>query len=381
MSFYSGYNQPGRRGYSPVLLFVVGLIGVLCGTLLLYAFNHYLGWPGYSAPPGEQGKSGEEQLGQEDPGEEDYPPVTSEDQAKIEVVERIAPAVVGVSNSVYVNRFGQRALVESGKGTGVVISADGYIVTNQHVIDGADVITVVFSNSVSATAKLVGEDALTDLALLKVDKDSLPYVKLGDSSKTRVGETAIAIGNPLGYFQQTVTVGSISAKDRQVRISQSQYAYTYIQTDAAINSGNSGGPLVNLRGEVIGINSAKVSNTGVEGIGFAIPSNTVKRVVKDLQEYGRVRRPQIGIVVSDYRDHTGVPTDRGVYINEVISGGPGEKAGLKEGDVVTAVGGVETGYLALMFDALLEYYPGQEVQLTILRDGKEHNLSVTLGEM
>lgn len=271
-------------------------------------------------------------------------------------------------------------LQEQGSGSGAIISADGYIVTNQHVVNRADEIAVVLSNAEILTAELVGEDELTDLALLKVEREQLPSLALGDSSKTRVGETAIAIGNPLRYFQQTATGGIISAVERQVTFRDSNYSYTYIQTDAAINAGNSGGPLVNLEGEIIGINSAKIKDVGVEGIGFAIPSNTAKRVVKDLRDYGRVKRPQLGITVRDYALQTRMPSDLGVYVVEVFAGSPAEAGGLKEGDVIVKVEGREVNYSAQLFDSLLNYYPGERIDITVNRGGTPVTVTVELGD-
>jgi len=186
---------------------------------------------------------------------------------------------------------------------------------------------VVTSDSRSFEATVVGEDRLTDLALLKIEQSGLTSIVLGNSEDVRVGETVLAAGNPLGYLKHTVTRGIVSALEREVRAAQSQYAYTYIQTDAVINPGNSGGPLVNLRGEVVGINSAKIS--GAEGIGLAIPANTVKRVTSDLKKDGRVRRPQLGILIQNLSAYTGDPTDQGVYISKVDSGSPRRKVVLR----------------------------------------------------
>jgi len=224
---------------------------------------------------------------------------------------------------------------------------------------------VVTSDSRSFEATVVGEDRLTDLALLKIEQSGLTSIVLGNSEDVRVGETVLAAGNPLGYLKHTVTRGIVSALEREVRAAQSQYAYTYIQTDAVINPGNSGGPLVNLRGEVVGINSAKIS--GAEGIGLAIPANTVKRVTSDLKKDGRVRRPQLGILIQNLSAYTGDPTDQGVYISKVDSGSSAAKGGLKAGDVITAVGKKEVRYIAQLFDALLSYYPGDKIELTIER--------------
>lgn len=367
MDYYEGYrDSPRPRGsYLPWLL--TGVLGGIVGAALFWFLSGYYGL-------------------RTEPGTPEFPPpvvnrveISGGDAAAL-VVEKAKPAVVGVNNYLYLYRGGQKMLQEQGSGSGAIISADGYIVTNQHVVNRADEIAVVLSNAEILTAELVGEDELTDLALLKVEREQLPSLALGDSSKTRVGETAIAIGNPLRYFQQTATGGIISAVERQVTFRDSNYSYTYIQTDAAINAGNSGGPLVNLEGEIIGINSAKIKDVGVEGIGFAIPSNTAKRVVKDLRDYGRVKRPQLGITVRDYALQTRMPSDLGVYVVEVFAGSPAEAGGLKEGDVIVKVEGREVNYSAQLFDSLLNYYPGERIDITVNRGGTPVTVTVELGD-
>lgn len=356
-----------RRVAPAWTLFVVGLCGVLAGGLLVYFI---LVNGNRLADPGDLL---EEEL---PPAKERQTPLQppKDDLAIVEVVDRVMPAVVAVNSYVPGSYFGRNVLVQSGSGSGAVISEDGYIVTNQHVIDDAAQIMVVTSDSRSFEATVVGEDRLTDLALLKIEQSGLTSIVLGNSEDVRVGETVLAAGNPLGYLKHTVTRGIVSALEREVRAAQSQYAYTYIQTDAVINPGNSGGPLVNLRGEVVGINSAKIS--GAEGIGLAIPANTVKRVTSDLKKDGRVRRPQLGILIQNLSAYTGEPTDQGVYISKVDSGSSAAKGGLKAGDVITAVGKKEVRYIAQLFDALLSYYPGDKIELTIERNG--HSRTVTV---
>jgi serine protease Do len=363
------FRNPSKRS-SFISLFGMGLLGVLIGALLVYAlFNFYI-LPDYSSSP----DNGNSQAG-------DITTPHRQDLATVEVVNRVMPAVVGVNNYVYVSRFGQRKLEERGSGSGAIVSSDGYIITNQHVIDSADEIRVVLPDAGTFTAVLVGEDFLTDLALLKIERSDLPYIPLGDSASVRVGESVLAAGNPLGYFQQTVTSGIISAVERQVRIPESDYSYTFIQTDAVINPGNSGGPLVNLRGEVIGINSAKVSRLGVEGIGLAIPSSTVKRVMEDLRQYGKVRRPQLGVLIEDLASLTGDTADQGVHIREVIGGSPAEQSGLQAGDVIISINEKQVRYIAQLFDALLRYYPGDDVIITVRREGSVQHFEAVLGEM
>lgn len=350
-------------------LFVIGFCGVLAGVLLAYFLL-----------PGPGDPSGGEELPQKPPAAEEkpLPRPHKEDLAIVEVVSRVMPAVVAVNSYVPGSYLGRNVLVQSGSASGAIISEDGYIITNQHVIDGAAQIAVVTADSQSFEAAVVGEDLLTDLALLKIDQKNLPCVPLGDSGELRAGETVLAAGNPLGYLKHTVTRGIVSALEREVKAPHSQYAYTYIQTDAGINPGNSGGPLVNLRGEVVGINSAKISSA--EGISLAIPINTVKRVADDLKKEGRVRRPLVGIHVQNLSAYTGDSTDLGVHIGKVTAGSAAAAAGLKAGDVITAVGRKEVRYSAQLFDGLLNYYPGDEIELTILREGRSMTVTVVPGE-
>lgn len=366
-------NEQGRRSRKESrlvpawTLFMAGLCGVLAGALLVC---FVLAGQGCLPGPGEEqqipGKNGPADLS---PDKED---------PTVDVVSRVMPAVLAVNCYVSGQHYDQTKFVLSGSGSGAVISDDGYIVTNQHVIDGATKVMVVTPDSRSFEAKIIGEDQLTDLALLKIEQANISHIPLGNSDAVRVGETVLAAGNPLGFLKHTVTRGIVSALEREVRVAYSQYAYTYIQTDAVINPGNSGGPLVNLNGEVIGINSAKIS--GAEGIGLAIPANTVKRVVDDLRKDGRVRRPQLGIWVENLSDSSENPALQGVNIKEVIAGSPAAAGGLKAGDVITAVGQKEIRYIAQLFDALLNYYPGDRVELTIKRNGKSRTVAVVPGE-
>lgn len=366
-------SRSNQRRSAPVwMLFVIGLCGVLAGSLLTY----FLLLGGVLPEPAEDPFAQPPSSAEEEPAE--LPQPHEEDLAVVEVVSRAMPAVVAVNCYMPGSYLGRSVLVQSGSGSGAIITEDGYIVTNQHVIDGAEQIVVLTADSRSFEATVVGEDSLTDLALLKIEEKALPHISLGDSDKVRAGETVLAAGNPLGFLKHTVTRGIVSALEREVRASQSQYAYTYIQTDAVINHGNSGGPLINLHGEVVGINSAKISEA--EGIGLAIPSNTVKRVAHDLQKDGRVRRPQMGIFIQNLSAHTGDSTDQGVHISEVNPGSPAVEGGLKAGDVIVAVGKKEIRYVAQLFDALLGYYPGDTVELTILRNGRSRTVTVVPGE-
>ncbi len=374
---YRSYRRR-KRTKKPSLFsyFIVGLIGALIGGLLFastYKGIEYLPFENKTAPERD---SDSEDLSPTRPAEHQR-------TAVIDAVEKVTPAVVGINNYVSVQQRGTQMLVQQASGSGAVINSHGYIVTNQHVIDGADRIDVVFHDGTIAKATLIGEDVLTDLAVVKIDMSAeVNVAEFSNSEQVRPGEVAIAIGNPLGLiFQHTVTVGVVSAIERQVPIPGSQYRYTFIQTDAAINEGNSGGPLINLAGDVIGINSAKIKDAGVEGIGFAIPSNTVERVIDDLVKHGKVRRPFLGILIQDLAEVTGNSTDRGVYINEVNIGGPAQESGFLDGDVIIQIDSHQINFTAQLFDRLLYYQPGEEVTVKIQRDNEALTMVVELGEM
>lgn len=368
-SFHGFENKPPRQP-SLLLAITTGLVGAVIGGVIVAAA---LGWTGspFSRIPDEGG--GGEQTGLPNALPEEY-----QYTAVVQAVEQVSEAAVGISN--YRQRGGYMQVEATG--SGVLISAAGHVVTNYHVIEGADEVEVVFRDGTVMSAHIVGEDPLTDLAVLKITREAgFKYAVFSDSGNVRPGEVAIAIGNPLGLiFQNTVTVGVVSATDRQIRIPGSEYRYTFIQTDAAINRGNSGGPLVNLKGEIIGINSVKATDPQVEGIGFAIPSNTVRRVTEDIIQHGSVVRPYMGIRISDLAEATGVVTDRGVYIHVVEEESPAERAGLQGGDIIAGMDNVEIGFVAKLYDELLSYYPGDSVKLRIIRNGAMLELQIVLGE-
>ncbi|MEA2175472.1 MAG: serine protease Do [Blastocatellia bacterium] len=272
----------------------------------------------------------------------------------------------------------QRAL-----GSGVIVSADGYILTNHHVVDGAEDIKVDLNDNRTLEAKVVGSDQPSDLAVLKVNASSLPVLQPGDSDGVRVGDVVLAIGNPLGVGQ-TVTMGIISAKGRSTGPGNGSFE-DFLQTDAPINQGNSGGALVNTNGELIGINSQILSGSGGNiGIGFAIPSNMARSVMDQLIKGGKVRRGQLGIVVqkvtSDIASNLGIQETRGVIVSSVKADSAAEKAGIKRGDVITAINGVAVNDPNSFRNKVASAQPGTEVTLTILRDNKEQELRATLGE-
>lgn len=274
----------------------------------------------------------------------------------------------------------------AGAGSGVIISADGYIVTNNHVVDGADELTVTLTeNSKEYSARIIGADKTTDLALIKIDAKNLPAIAIANSDDVKVGEWVLAVGNPLG-LNNTVTAGIVSAKARQMG---GEGVTSMIQTDAAINQGNSGGALVNTRGELIGINAMLASPTGSNiGYGFAIPTAIMNKVVEDIKKYGAVQRAMIGIKggdVSNFVDaekekgnEVDLGTMEGIYIAEVVEGGAAAAAGLQKGDVITAIDGKKIKKFGELQGIMAQKRPGDQVSIKYLRNKKEHTVNLTL---
>lgn len=312
----------------------------------------------------------------------------------VEASEAATPAVVFIKTLSNMNQrrsawdewfgwdpFGSMGPVSS-SGSGVIISEDGYIVTNHHVIDGADQIEVVLNNNKkSFTAKVVGDDPSTDLAVLKIEAKKLPAIKVGNSELLKTGEWVVAVGNPFN-LTSTVTAGIVSAKGRNISIVNNQFPIeSFIQTDAAINPGNSGGALVNISGELVGINTAIVSKTGsYNGYGFAIPSNIVAKIVKDIIDFGEVQRSFTGM---DVRDIDGDLSEKlnlndGVYVNVLQQGGPASKAGINEGDVIIKVKGKTVDSKAEFDEQIAYRRPGDKVEVTVLRKGAEKSFTLVL---
>ncbi len=273
-----------------------------------------------------------------------------------------------------------------GLGSGVIISPDGYITTNNHVIDGADRLEVTLNDNRTFNATVIGSDAATDLALIKIDADSLRVIPMGDSDALRVGEWVLAVGNPFG-FTSTVTTGIVSAKARSISSTQNMRSMgieSYIQTDAAVNPGNSGGALVNIDGELIGINTAIYSQTGnYAGYSFAIPVSIVSKVMTDLKQYGTVQRAVLGIEFRELtpalvkeKNITGV--NDGILVENVIDRSSAAEAGIEKGDIITAIDNNPTHTAAQLQEQLARHRPGDTVTISLLRDGKSRNTKVTL---
>lgn len=304
-----------------------------------------------------------------------------------EVVSKVKNSVVEITTESrsYDSFYGQ--YVSQGAGSGVIISEDGYIVTNNHVIEDANTITVKTTDGKSYDAKLIGTDATLDVALIKIEASGLTVAAFGDSDQLNVGQTAIAIGNPLGELGGTVTSGIISALNREVEIDGT--TMELLQTDTAINPGNSGGGLFDTNGNLIGIVVAKSSSTSsgtaVEGLGFVIPINNVKSILGDLKANGKVTgRASLDVTVVDVNSETKQAQynveEQGVYIYSLNNGGAAEKAGLKVGDRITKINDTEVSSVAGLKSALLKLKAGDEATVTVSRDGKEQAISVTLGE-
>ena len=300
------------------------------------------------------------------------------------VYENNAKSVVAVSSTIRSTVYGQTREGTS-SGSGFIISDDGYVVTNRHVVEGATDVTVTLSTGDEYTAKVIGSDSLNDVALLKVEATGLPAVKLGSSDKLAIGDMVCAIGNPLGSLTATLTVGYVSGKDRQVTTDNS--TINMIQTDAAINSGNSGGPLFNMYGEVVGITSAKYSGTtssgaSIEGISFAIPIDDVMSIIDDLQEYGYVTGAYLGVTVTDTDAAAaklyGMPT--GAYVNSVEDGGAADRAGVQPKDIIIGLGDTDISNRTELTRVLRRFKAGDTTTITVIRSGERMTMDITLDE-
>ena len=270
-----------------------------------------------------------------------------------------------------------------GAGSGVIISSDGYIVTNNHVIDKADELTVTLNDRRQFTATLVGTDPTTDIALLKIDAKDLPTIPIGQSDALKIGEWVLAVGNPFN-LTSTVTAGIVSAKARSISVGSSKLGIeSFIQTDAAVNPGNSGGALVNTAGELVGINTAIYSQTGnYAGYSFAVPSSIVSKVVTDLKQYGTVQRALLGIIGGDVNadvvEQKDLKVNEGVYVDQVSEDGGASEAGIKPGDVITSVNGTTINTMAQLQGEIARYRPGDKVKVVVDRKGEKKNFTVTL---
>jgi len=280
----------------------------------------------------------------------------------------------------------QQPQIREGSGSGVIISPDGYIVTNNHVIDEADEIKVVLNDKREFEAKLVGTDETTDIALLKIDADKLPSLKFGNSDALKLGEWVLAVGNPFN-LTSTVTAGIVSAKGRNIGINRAEMSIeSFIQTDAAVNPGNSGGALVNMNSELVGINTAIASQTGsYTGYSFAIPSAIVKKVIADLKQYGQVQRAVLGVAISDVNAKVAQDNDldkiEGVFVQGISPDGAAEEAGIQASDVILSIDGINVNSTAELQEQVGKHRPGDQVKVLIKRNNKPKPYTVTLRNM
>ena len=316
----------------------------------------------------------------------------------IYVANKILPSIVGIKVEYNVNSymsiFGKQSKVSAAtaSGSGIIISEDGYILTNNHIVstsssesyyeisDATKVTVTLFNDETEYEAKIIGKDEQTDLAVIKIEKSGLSKAEFADSDNIKVGEFAMAVGNPLG-MQSSITCGVVSAVNREVTDSDGKN-FTLIQTDAAINSGNSGGALVNSEGKIIGINTLKLSGTGIEGMGFAIPINSTTDITSQLIQYSKVKRPYIGISGMDLDEKTAKANNlvSGIYVKSVEDFSAGEKAGIKIGDVIIEADGQKISNMDKLNEIKNSHKIGDELKIKVNRNGQEKDLTITLGE-
>lgn len=374
-------NKPEKKSNSNALAITLASVAIaLSGTSAVFS---YMSYEKASTPITFLGSSGT-----------DGNSANFIEGSVADIVNKVSESVVSIVTSVKTTSFFGYSSEGQAAGTGIIVTSDGYILTNKHVIDGATKISVVLNDGTTyENVEVTAVDSLNDVAFLKIDGVSdLKAATLGDSKTISVGQQVIAIGNALGQYQNSVTSGIVSGTGRSLTAtdstgSMSEKLSDMIQTDAAINSGNSGGPLVNAAGEVIGINTATSSTA--ENMGFAIPISSVKGMLAQLIEKGEASRAYIGVysveITPEIAKSYNLPVTAGAYVynsakySAIISGSPAEKAGLKDKDIITAVNGVKIGSAGSLSSLIGEYKPGDTVQLTVIRDGKEIAVNVELG--
>lgn len=371
--------------------FITPIISAILGGVVAVVISNYI-FKGNTAPIATANKVEKVYLTKTFTGDSNSTDFTV-------AAERTVDAVVHVKTSYTVNNtynfgdpffdffFGPQQNIKpqpvQASGSGVILTRDGFIVTNNHVIDKADNIEVVLNDKRTFKAKLVGSDPSTDIALLKIDATDLPFIPFGNSDEVKVGEWVLAIGNPFN-LNSTVTAGIISAKARNIQILQENYAIeSFIQTDAAVNPGNSGGALVNLKGELIGINTAIASKTGsYAGYSFAVPSSIAKKIVTDLIEFGEVQRAILGVRIGELTEkiasENGIKEIKGVFVAEVNKNGAADKAGIQEGDVILSINGVDINSVSQLQEQISKYRPNQQVDVVVNRGNNKKHFTVTL---
>ncbi|MDD4751737.1 MAG: trypsin-like peptidase domain-containing protein [Desulfitobacteriaceae bacterium] len=377
MSYFHDREYGSRRG---VFFFITMMIisAVIGGFIFLQAAKS-MGL--LNGSPGTEQQQGEAP-------ELNIPPAgdVTDKTAVVAIAEQVGPAVVGISNlDVYSDFFRGEQEVEQGTGSGVIFDSAGYIVTNNHVVAGAAKLMVSLADGRQIPAEIVGTDARTDLAVIKIKADNLTVAKFGNSDDLRVGEIALAIGNPGGAeFARSVTQGIISGLNRLL-VTEEGLQFRLIQTDAAINPGNSGGALVDIKGRVVGINSIKIARAGFEGMGFAIPSNTVQGIVSDLIKYKRVIRPALGVymvrdVDKELAEYNDLGVDYGVLVDPQ-SGGPAARAGVQRYDIIVEVNGQKIEDRFALQNEIFSQKVGDEISVVVVRQKERINLTIELGEL
>lgn len=375
--------MPQKQKKSKVWL--VSLVAALItGILFSTAFYMYIPYmkaaiikelktdAGYNVKSNESGKVA------------DIPSISGKVLSTEEIAKVVSPSVVGILNIG--NQTGGFLNVEreQGSGSGIIIDEKGFILTNNHVVANSTQLKVVLSTGEEYEAKLIGTDAQTDIAILKIEAKNLRPAVLGNSSELQIGETAIAIGNPLGQqLAGSITQGVISSLNRKLSVENA--TYNFIQTDAAINAGNSGGALVNKYGKVIGINSVKISGSGVEGLSFAIPIDDAKPIIEDLMTSGYVKgRPSIGVDIAEINNmlayYYDLPLNYGLYVNSVLEYSAAEKAGIKRGDIIIKFNDEDVRTVSELNEKRDKFKAGDTVKITVHRNGRDMVLDVTLGE-
>lgn len=362
-------NRTLKLAFAAIVLVMICFVAGFGGSVLFAAMNNNL-----AITPRAQVQNGNQLT-------------SPEEQSIASVAQKVSPSVVSIVTQTAATR--SHAAGE-GAGTGIIVGSDGYILTNKHVIDGASTVQVTLSDgTIYDNVDVLGTDPLNDVAFLKIkDAKNLPAAQLGDSTSIQIGQRVVAIGNSLGQYDNTVTSGIISGVGRPVS-AQSGTAVEnltdLIQTDAAINPGNSGGPLLNMQGQVIGINTAIAEDA--QGIGFSIPINATKGILKGVLAGGKVERAYLGVnyvsITSEVAKEYNLSVKKGAYVYKdggtaVVSGSPADKAGLKDKDIITKVGDIEVGTQGGVASLVAEYAPGDTIQLTVLRGGQTLTLNVTL---
>lgn len=380
MSYFNDRSYHGERQRGAGFFIVMMIISAVIGGFI--ALNAAKAWGLFdvSSAPIESEPGSAPQI--------NIPPAgdVADKTAVVAISEQVGPAVVGISNRDVYNDFRQgEKEVEQSTGSGVLFDTRGYIVTNNHVVEGARKLVVSLEDGRQLPGEIVGTDPRTDLAVIKIDAKNLTIANFGNSDNVRVGEIAVAIGNPGGAeFARSLTQGIISGLNRLL-ITNEGLQFRLIQTDAAINPGNSGGALVNARGEVIGINTIKIARAGFEGMGFAIPSNVVKDIVSDLIEHKRVIRPALGVymvrdVDEELADYYNFSVDYGVIVDPQPLG-PAAKAGLRRYDIIVDIDGNKITSRFDLQNEIFKHKVGDEVKITVIRENEEVKLTIKLGEL